>query len=106
MTEIFMYRNLVAAAALLLSCSPVLAQQTPSDLSQVPVVSQPDKATPEVKAARKAMREACVDDVRSLCADQQPGGGRLMMCLKSHKDQVSPGCKSAFEHLRDVRRGT
>ena len=99
-----MYRNLVAAAALLLSCSPVLAQQTPSDLSQVPVVSQP-KATPEVRAARKAVREACMEDVRTLCAGSQPGGGKVMMCLKSHKDQVSAGCKTAFEHLRDVRRG-
>ena len=35
----------------------------------------------------------------------QPGGGKVMMCLKSHKDQVSAGCKTAFEHLRDVRRG-
>jgi hypothetical protein len=104
MTEIFMYRNLAVATALLLSCSPVLAQQTPSDLSQVPVVSQP-KATPEVRAARKAVREACMEDVHTLCAGSQPGGGKVMMCLKSHKDQVSAGCKTAFEHLRDVRRG-
>lgn len=103
-----MYRNLAAAAALLLSCSPVLAQQTPSDLSQVPVVSQPQatsKATPEIRAARKAVREACMDDVHTLCAGSQPGGGKVMMCLKSHKDQVSAGCKTAFEHLRDVRKG-
>jgi hypothetical protein len=98
-------RNLVIAAALLLSISPGLAQQTPSSLSQVPVVSSSPQVTPELKAARKAMRQACMQDVRSLCADQQPGGGKIMMCLKSHKDQVSDGCKAAFQHLRDVRNG-
>jgi hypothetical protein len=105
MTENSMNRNLAIAAALLLCASPALAQQTPSTLSQVPVVNSPPEASPEVKAARKAVRQACMEDVRTLCADQQPGGGRLMMCLKSHKDQVSAGCKTAFEHLRDVRKG-
>lgn len=100
-----MVRNLAVAAVLLLSLSPVLAQQTPSNLSQVPVVSSPPEASPEVKAARKAVRQACMEDVHTLCAGDQPGGGKLMMCLKSHKDQVSAGCKAAFEHLRDMRKG-
>jgi hypothetical protein len=99
-----MNRNLAGAVTLLLFSSPVLAQQTPSNLSQVPVVSTP-QVTPELKAARKAVREACMQDVRTLCAADQPGGGKIMMCLKAHKDQVSAGCKTAFEHLRNVRKG-
>ena len=95
-----MRRNFIFAAPLLLSLSPVLAQ-TP----QAPAADARPTPSPEVKAARQAMRQACMQDAHSLCADQQPGGGKLMMCLRSHKDQVSDGCKSAVQHLRDVRKG-
>jgi hypothetical protein len=71
----------------------------------MPAAGAHAKATPEVKEARKAMRQACMEDVHTLCSDAQPGGGKLMQCLKTHKDQVSAGCKSAFQHLRDARRG-
>ena len=105
-----MRRNLVLAAALLLSISPAFAQ-TPTQQPPAPQAPAPStapahaKATPEVKDARKALRQACMEDVRTLCSDAQPGGGKLMQCLKTHKDQVSAGCKSAFQHLREVRRG-
>ena len=100
-----MRRNLVLAAALLLSISPALAQ-TPTQQPPAPQAPAAHaKATPEVKDARKALRQACMEDVRTLCSDAQPGGGKLMQCLKTHKDQVSAGCKSAFQHLREVRRG-
>jgi len=102
-------RNFFIAMALLLP-SAALAQQTPSALSQVPVMSSPAKPAPEIKAARQAVRQACMQDAQSLCADQQDdkqaGRGKLMMCLRSHKDQVSDGCKAAFQHLRDVRKAT
>jgi hypothetical protein len=98
-----MRRNLVIAAALLLSLSPALAQQqAPAPQAPAGGVSKP---SPELKAARQAMRQACMQDARSLCAGSEPGGGKIMMCLRSHKDQVSDGCKAAFQHLRDVRRG-
>jgi hypothetical protein len=103
-----MRRNFAIAAALLLSLTPALAQQQ-APVPQQPAVGNafgpPSKASPEVKAARKAMRQACVEDARSLCAGSQSGGGKIMMCLKAHKDQVSDGCKAAAQHLRDVRRG-
>ena len=105
-----MRRNLVLAAALLLSISPALAQAPQSSAPQssapqAPAAGAHAKATPEVRDARKAMRQACMEDVHTLCSDAQPGGGKMMQCLKSHKDQVSTGCKSAFQHLRDVRKG-
>ena len=97
-----MRRNFVIAASLLLSCSPVFAQ-TPAP--QAPATQSRSAPSPEIKAARAGVRQACMQDAQSLCADQQ-GGGKLMMCLRSHKDQVSDGCKSAFQHLRDVRKAT
>jgi hypothetical protein len=104
MTEICMRRNLVLAAALLLSISPALAQ-VPAQQPSAPQAPAHAKATPEMKEARKAMRQACMEDAHTLCADTQAGGGKLMQCLRAHKEQVSAPCKSAFQHLRDVRRG-
>jgi hypothetical protein len=100
-----MRRNLVVAAALLLSISSALAQMPAPQTQPMPAAGVHAKATPEVKEARKAMRQACMEDVHTLCSDAQPGGGKLMQCLKTHRDQVSAGCKSAFQHLRDVRKG-
>src|SRR5260370_27991466 len=42
-----------------------------------------------------AARAACEADIQNLCAGVQPGGGKILACLKQHKDQVSDGCKQA-----------
>ena len=47
------------------------------------------------QASLAAIRAACAEDVQKLCAVVQPGGGRLVACLKEHKDSVSDRCKQA-----------
>jgi hypothetical protein len=42
-----------------------------------------------------ALRTACADDAQKLCAGVQPGGGRIVACLKEHKDSLSDQCKQA-----------
>jgi hypothetical protein len=42
------------------------------------------------------VRAACGSDVQKLCTGVQPGGGRIIACLKQHKDEVSSGCKEAI----------
>jgi len=42
-----------------------------------------------------AIRAACADDARKLCEGVQPGGGRIVTCLKEHKDSLSDRCKQA-----------
>ena len=42
-----------------------------------------------------AIRAACADDAQKLCAGVQPGGGRIVACLKEHKDSLSDSCKQA-----------
>ena len=42
-----------------------------------------------------AIRAACAGDAQTLCAGVQPGGGRIVACLKQHKDSLSDGCKKA-----------
>jgi hypothetical protein len=42
-----------------------------------------------------AIRAACADDAQKFCAGVQPGGGRIVACLKEHKDSLSDRCKQA-----------
>ncbi|HEX4863646.1 MAG TPA: cysteine rich repeat-containing protein [Acidimicrobiales bacterium] len=55
--------------------------------AQVPASAQ--------SAPIEAARAACSADLQQLCAGVQPGGGRMLACLKEHRDQVSPACKRA-----------
>jgi len=54
--------------------------------------------SPEVQAARAAMREACAADMQKLCADKQ--GREAFMCLRENADKVSQGCKDAQAKMR------
>ena len=42
-----------------------------------------------------AIRAACADDAQRLCTGVQPGGGRIVACLKEHKDALSDRCRQA-----------
>ncbi|WP_044560958.1 cysteine rich repeat-containing protein [Azospirillum sp. B4] len=46
-------------------------------------------------AARAAMK-ACQPDRQALCKDVQPGGGRILACLKQNEDKLSADCKAAL----------
>ncbi len=63
------------------------------------------QSTPEMKAARQSLRQACAEDVQTLCGGIEPGGGKILRCLKDHKDKVSRSCKDAAESLRAARNG-
>ena len=51
------------------------------------------------------VRKACHDDILQLCANVEPGGGRLIQCLREHQDRVSESCKSALSDAKASRRG-
>lgn len=42
-----------------------------------------------------ALRSGCAADAQKLCAGVQPGGGRIVACLKEHRDALSDQCKQA-----------
>ena len=71
----------------------------PPSPSQPPaqMPTQPAPAQPPSKEAVEAARAACEADVQKLCNGVQPGGGRILACLKQHKDEVSDGCKRAVQ---------
>jgi len=82
-------------------CAVIAAQAALAD-DQLPVPPsspQPSVQSPPAQApSQQAMadaRAACGTDIQKLCTGVQPGGGRILACLKQHKDQVSDGCKRA-----------
>lgn len=39
---------------------------------------------------------ACRDDAKKFCTSVQPGGGRVMGCLKDKQSELSPACQAAL----------
>ena len=74
-------RRIAKALCLLLSVSIY-----PVSLAGAQAAGQPSMA---------AIRAACAEDAQKLCAGVQPGGGRIVACLKEHKDALSDRCKQA-----------
>lgn len=48
------------------------------------------------RSQMQALRSACEADVRTVCAGVQPGGGRILQCIKANPDKVSQPCKDAL----------
>lgn len=44
-----------------------------------------------------AWAKSCEADVDKLCKDVPVGKGRVIRCLRSHSDQLSPSCKAALD---------
>ncbi len=59
--------------------------------------AQPPAPSPEVQAARDAMRKACSEDSKTLCGDKQ--GREMMQCMRANADKLSAGCKDAMAKL-------
>jgi Cysteine rich repeat len=51
---------------------------------------------PAVANAQTTAQQACKADYQRLCAGVSPGGGRIVACLQSHPEQLSPACKDAL----------
>jgi hypothetical protein len=51
-----------------------------------------------------AVRGACLNDIKTLCAGVQPGGGRIRDCIKQHRSELSQGCKMALMERIMARR--
>jgi hypothetical protein len=61
--------------------------------------SQPEQ-TPEEAAGGKQnlqrMRKACDEDVKKLCPDIRPGGGRVLQCLRGQQSNLTPACRQVL----------
>src|SRR5271170_8155130 len=52
-----------------------------------------------------AVRAACTADAQKFCAGVAPGGGRIIACLKEHKDSLSDQCKQAAAQAANSGNG-
>lgn len=47
-------------------------------------------------AQAQTVRAACETDIRTTCPGVQPGGGRILQCIKANPDKISQPCKDAL----------
>jgi Cysteine rich repeat len=67
-----------------------------STLSLAALVS----AAPSALAQEAQAMKYCKADFERLCPGVQPGGGRIIACLKEHKEEVSIGCGKALQAMK------
>jgi hypothetical protein len=88
---------LMAAAAVLLAASAASAQQG----GPPPGGGGGGGPSPEVRALFQAVRDACANDMKTLCGDKQ--GREAFMCLRQNQDKASQPCKDALSKLPPPR---
>jgi len=50
--------------------------------------------------AQSEVMALCKSDVARLCPGVQPGGGRIIGCLKAHQMEMSVGCAKALQKMK------
>jgi hypothetical protein len=58
--------------------------------------------SPERRAMFQAVRDACANDMKTLCGDKQ--GREAFMCLRQNADKASQPCKDAMSKLPPPRQ--
>lgn len=53
-----------------------------------------------VQAQQNDLMTYCKADIERLCAGVQPGGGRILKCLKAHPKDMSVGCAQALQKMK------
>jgi|OpeIllAssembly_1097287.scaffolds.fasta_scaffold96132_2 hypothetical protein len=53
----------------------------------------------------RAQEIPCTEEIRTLCADVQPGGGRILQCLKNNASKLSPACTGRVNDLQGTVSG-
>jgi hypothetical protein len=51
-------------------------------------------------AQEAAAMRYCKADYERLCAGVPPGGGRIIACLKAHKEEISIGCGKGLQAMK------
>ena len=62
-------------------------------------------AAPSALAQQAAAMKYCKADYERLCPGVPMGGGRIIGCLKAHKEEISIGCGKALQAMK-AKMGT
>ena len=73
----------------------LIRQLTAASLLSLAIVS-----LPILSAEAAAPLALCKADAERICSGVAPGGGKIIACLKQHKDEVSIGCAKALKALK------
>ena len=85
---------LLAAAAAMMAASAAYAQPAPP-------AGGGAGPSPEMRALFQAVRDACANDMKTLCGDKQ--GREAFMCMRQNQDKASQPCKDAMSKLPPPR---
>ena len=77
----------------------LIRQLTVASLLSLAVIS------PGSTQAAKAPLALCKADAERICPGVAPGGGKIIACLRQHKDEVSVGCAKALKAMK-TKMGT
>ena len=53
----------------------------------------------ELQGIIKGCEQACSADIAQFCKDVQPGGGRIIKCLRGHDKELSSSCSAKLEMI-------
>jgi hypothetical protein len=82
---------------------PAAAAPPPAPAVAAPA---PAPAGPRARPTREqigAIFRSCRGDMREYCAGVEPGGGRIIGCLRENAANLSPNCRDAFMDLIGAR---
>jgi len=63
-----------------------------------------DSCRRKLEESRKKLieaQQACTGDMEKFCKDVQPGGGRILRCLREHTQELSPACRKVTEKTEE-----
>ena len=66
-----------------------------------------DLCRKKLAGSRKRLMEAqqaCTGDMEKFCKDVQPGGGRILRCLRGHTQELSSACRKIAERTEEKMR--
>ena len=64
------------------------------------------KKISELQGIIKDCEQACSGDITQFCKEVQPGGGRIIKCLREHDKEISSSCSAKMEMIsKRFKRG-
>ncbi|MBW8636256.1 cysteine rich repeat-containing protein [Hoeflea sp. WL0058] len=61
--------------------------------------------TPEQRKMARAMMKTCQPDYTRLCSGVESGGGRVLACMETNLDALSPDCRESVQSIQAKRQG-